>query len=310
MAAEPEWSDFRVLVALARAGSVAGAARELHVDHSTVSRRLAALEAAVGTMLVIRGGREFNLTADGRSLLAAAEAMQAAATPAVLAIRRAKAGLAGLVRVSVAPGFVPPLMRLLLPPLRVQHPELEVELVGAYHRADIAHGEVDIALRMVRPTEPDLVARRAVETGWFLFASRDYLDLHGWPASPADLGRHRLVLYVEAMHNVPALRWIEQYRCDGQHAFRVDNLEIARDAMSADAGIGVLPYFIAATAPNLMRVLPEPVDVNVGWIVYHETQRDTARIRAVASALPSCFETHAEWFSGFIAPQAKPADGA
>ena len=65
MAAEPEWSDFRVLVALARAGSVAGAARELHVDHSTVSRRLAALEAAVGTMLVIRGGREFNLTADG-----------------------------------------------------------------------------------------------------------------------------------------------------------------------------------------------------------------------------------------------------
>lgn len=99
---EPEWSDFRVLLALASAGSVAGAARELHVDNSTVSRRLAALEEAVGAKLIIRGGREFNGTAEGRTLLSAAKAMDSAVTQAMLSMRTAKAEVEGTVRVSIS----------------------------------------------------------------------------------------------------------------------------------------------------------------------------------------------------------------
>ncbi len=96
------WSDFKVLLALARAGSVAGAARELQVDSSTISRRLVALEEAVGAQLLIRGGREFNWTAEGRTLVAAGETMEGAATRALRSVRTAKAEVSGTVRVSVA----------------------------------------------------------------------------------------------------------------------------------------------------------------------------------------------------------------
>ena len=103
----PDWRDFKVLLALARAGSVAGAARELQVHNSTVSRRLAALEEAVGAKLLIRGGREFSWTAEGRTLLEAAEAMEAATTGALRAVRTSKVGVEGSVCISASPAFVP-----------------------------------------------------------------------------------------------------------------------------------------------------------------------------------------------------------
>src|SRR5436189_3806137 len=104
MDATPEWSDFRILLALSRAGSVAGAAKELGVDASTVSRRLTALEEGVGTRLVLRGGRELSWTAEGRAALAGAEAMEATVGEVLRECREAKLQAAGAVRVSVPPG--------------------------------------------------------------------------------------------------------------------------------------------------------------------------------------------------------------
>lgn len=295
---EPEWSDFKVLLALASAGSVAGAARELQVDNSTVSRRLAALEEAVGAKLIIRGGREFNWTSEGRTLLDAAEAMEAAAMQATCSVRSAKAEVEGTVRVSVAPAFVPILMQLMLPALRKKHPGLSVELSGDYRQAGLAKGEADVAVRMVRPSEGDLVARRAFDCGWFVFASKAYLEAHGRPASHAALSQHRLVLYIEAMHSVAPLRWMEQHRGSARQVSRVDNLEIACQTIAADGGIAVLPCFIADAIPHLQRVFPECIDVNTGWIVYHEAARDAARIHAVVEALAEFFERNEPIFSG------------
>ena len=204
----------------------------------------------------------------------------------------------GTVRVSVAPGFVPILMRLMLPGVREEHPALEVELSGDFHRADLAKGEADIAVRMARPSEPDLVARRACECGWFVYASTAYLAAHGTPGSPAELARHRLVLYAEALHNVAPLRWMEQHRPSARHVSRVDNLEIACQMIAADGGIAVLPCFIADAVGGLQRVFAERVGVNTGWIVFHETVRGAARIRVVVDALARCFELNATMFSG------------
>lgn len=298
---EPEWSDFRVLLALARAGSVAGAARELHVDNSTVSRRLAALEEAVGAKLIIRGGRDFNWTAQGRTLLGAAESMASAAAQATREVHVAKAEVEGAVRISVVPALVPILMRLMLPALRAKHPGLTVELSGDYQRVDLARGEGDVAVRMARPDETDLVARRAFEVGWFVYASKAYLDAHGRPGAPADLAQHRLVLYVEPMHNVAPLRWMEAHRGTARALSRVDNLEIAFQTIVADGGIAVLPAFVADATPTLERVFQDPIGVNTGWIVYHETLRGAARIRSVVDALAEVFERNESLFSGYRA---------
>jgi DNA-binding transcriptional LysR family regulator len=295
---EPEWSNFKVLLALAGAGSVAGAARELQVDHSTVSRRLAALEEALGTKLAIRGGRDFNWTTDGRTMLAAAQAMQCAATQATRSVRSAKAEVQGTVRISLAPGFVPFVIRLMLPALRERHPGLTVELRGDYKHADLAGGEADVAVRMSRPSEAALVGRRAFECGWSAYASKAYLDAQGRSESHADLARHRLVLYSESMLSIVPMRWLETYKETAPQVSRFDSVEIACQAIAADAGVTVLPCFIGDTFASLERVFQEPVSVNTGWIVYHETVRDAARVRAVVDALVVFFEENAAMFDG------------
>lgn len=296
-----EWSDFKVLLALRRAGSVAGAARGLQVDNSTVSRRLAALEEAVGARLLLRGGREFTWTAEGRALLEAGEAMEAAATAALRTVRTAKVEVGGTVRVSVPPGFVPVLMRQFLPALREAHPSLRVELDGGFQRADLARGDADIAVRMARPDEPDLVARHAFDCGWFAYASASYLDARGRPENFEALSRHELVLYSEALHRVPPLRWMEAYRGEARDLLRVDNLEIASQTSAAGGGIAVLPCVIADPMPELRRVFAERVAVNSGWVVYHESARDTSRIGVVAEALQAFFRGHEAMFSGAAA---------
>lgn len=293
----PEWSDFRVLLALARGGSVAGAARELQVDNSTVSRRLAALEEAVGTQLLIRGGREFTWTAQGRTLVKAAEAMEAAVEQASLDVRTANVEMEGTVCISVVPALVPLLVTEFLPDLQAAHPGLNIELNGAYQSVDLAKGEADIAVRMARPEQPDLIARQAMDHEWAVFAAKSYLEASGHPASFDELSSHKLVLYAESMHSIPALKWMEAYRGDSRHVSRVDNVEIACQSICAGGGITVLPVFIGDPMPELVRVFPAPIAVATSWVVYHEAARNTTRVRVVADALLEFLLNHRELFA-------------
>jgi DNA-binding transcriptional LysR family regulator len=292
----PEWNDFKILVALGRAGSVAAAGRELGIDGSTVSRRLTALEDSLGARLIVRGGREFAWTAEGRAALAAAEAMESAVGGAVRACRDAQLEASGAVRISLSPAFVPIVLNRMLPALRETQPSLKLDIRGDYRQVDLVKGEADIAVRMVRPTEAGLVGRRTFEAGWCVFTSITYAGTRGTPASIGALAEHQLVLYDEGMHSVEPLRWIETHR--GTNFVRVDNLEIASQLIAAGGGIGVLPAFFEVNVPGLLRVFPEPVTSNSGWVVYHEAARDKARVRAAVAALVEFFEAQKPLFSG------------
>ena len=298
--ADPEWSDFKIILALARGGSVAGAARVMAVDHSTVSRRLAALEDSMGARLIVRGGREFAWTAEGRTLLVAAEAMESAVASASRTVRAAKLEIEGAVRVSCSPAFVPVLMQMMLPKVREQHPLLTIELSGDYRAVELAKGEADIAVRMSRPGELDLVARQAFECGWCVYASKAYVAARGLPSSPEALASHSLVLYVEAMHSVAPLRWMEAHRGPSTQIARVDNLEISSQLIASGGGIGVLPCFIGEPMGELVRVFPEPMAFNTGWIVYHEAVRSSVRVRATVDALAGFFQREGKFFSGRV----------
>ena len=294
---DPDWSDLKVLLAVARQGSVAGAARSLEVDHSTVSRRLTALEEVFGAKLLIRGGREFSWTAEGRVVLAAAETVESAILDATRKIRTARLEAEGTVRVSVPPAFIPPLMPMLAA-ARARHPLLEIQLLGDFRRVDLARGEAEIAIRMSRPEEPDLVGRKAFECGWCAYASSAYLAEQGRPATVDELPRHQLVLYVESMHNIPPLCWMEAYRDAATRVTRVDNLDIVAGVLLTGSGIGLLPSFIAERHAGLVRVFPDPVVFNSGWIVYHNALRETTRVRAVIDALVDFFESERALFTG------------
>lgn len=296
-AMELDWSDLKIILALSRAGSVAAAARALGVDQSTVSRRLSALEESVGARLILRGGRDFALTTEGRAMSAAAETVEAAIGDASRAVRIAKLEVSGTVRISCPPAFVPHVFSAVAA-VRETYPRLVGEISGAYGTVDLAKGEADVALRAFRPSDPDLVSRKLVDCAWAVYTSRAYAGAHGLPKTIDELPQHALVVYAAPMHSVVALRWMDDHRGDATRLTRVDNLEIAAEVTAAGSGLVVLPCFVAAKHESLVRAFAEPVWINAINCVYHASARDTARVRAVSEAFASYFEAKAAFFLG------------
>ena len=302
---EPEWSDFKILLALQHGGSVAGAARVLGVDHSTVSRRLVALETAIGTCLIVRTSREFSWTTAGKTMLAAAEAIKPIVENATRDVRGQSQGANCAVRVSLPPGFSSFMSRLFL--ARTDAPsDVAIELCGENRTVDLAKGEADLALRMFRPSEPGLVARQVLEFGWLLCAAPAYIEARGLPKTPAELAEHSIILYVESFHRVAGPRWLEDHRGGARISVHVDNTEVAAHNIASGAGIGVVPAFVAATREaELIRVFREPVAFTTGFIVYHEAVRDVARVRSAAEFLRSVIEDNAAAFRGVLKEPAR-----
>lgn len=288
---DPDWDDLKILLALARGGSVAGAARTLEVDHSTVSRRLAAIEEAFGAQLLVRGGREFAWTAAGKQALAAAESVEALILEATRSLRTARQNIAGIVKVATTPS----LLAVLAPAVtcfQQRYPALEFEFLAGSERADLARGDADIAVRFARPTEPDLIGRHVCDVGMGLYASLAYEQQYGLPANPAELHTHRLVLLAESMHRYGQhLRWLEDYRDERTVISRVDNFQSAEQLIAMARGIGTLPRYVADPNPALRRVFPEPHSHVGCYLVYHASLRDTARIKAACEVMRAAVES-------------------
>jgi DNA-binding transcriptional LysR family regulator len=297
VALELDWGDFKLILALSRGGSVAGAGRLLGVDSSTISRRLGAMEQAIGACLVLRGGRDFSFTAEGMTAVSAAEAMEKIVFSTTSSIHAAKTEIEGTVRISSVPSMV----RLLMPlPLIVaqKHPKLSIELNAVTRMIDFAKGEADIAIRMVRPTEIDLIAKRALELGAAVYASKTYAARRRLPSSFAELSQHPLIQYVEPLLRVPMYRWMEDYADKYAPATRVDGAEMAFSLVASGAGLSVLNCYAGDSSPDLIRVFPDPVASATGWIVYHEAARNSARIRAVTEILTEFFAERAALLAG------------
>ena len=295
--AEAEWNDFKVLLALSRGGSIAGAARLLGVDNSTVSRRLAAVEAALGASLIVRGGGEFVFTPEGKSILAAATAMEASASVAASSVRAARDELEGVVRISC----VPSMLRVLMPfqaAVAEKYPRLSVELDSSVRVVDLAKGDADISVRMTKPKELDVIPVFSFEWGGAVFASQAYLRAHGHPKNMGELKTHRLVRYVESVQHLPIYNWIEKHVDKDTPSIRVENAEMAFGMIMQGAGIGVISCFYGDVSAEIVRVFPEPVFSTIGCIVIHESMRGSARIRAVVDMLSAYLTERKSSLSG------------
>jgi len=281
---EIEWSDFKVVLALSRGGSIAGAGRILGVDSSTVSRRLAAVEEALGGLLVLRGGKEFRFTPEGTFALQAAEAMEASVNAAANGIKSSKQVIEGTVKITTVGSFFPvlnPVSEL----LHEKYPRLRIEINDSDRMVDLAAGDTDIAWRMVLPTAPDLIARKAVDLGWCVFASKEYAAHYGLPKVPVELRDHRLILHAESRRHLEGFRWLEQFTSGKETVVRVQTTSVTLLTVLSGAGITTLPACIASEHLNLIKVFAEPFYFQPSYLVYHESQRNSARIRAVVDGV-------------------------
>jgi DNA-binding transcriptional LysR family regulator len=280
------WELYRSFLGVLREGSLSGAARALGVAQPTVGRHIKALEEALGLVLFTRSQTGLLATEAAQALRLHAQAMESTAA----ALERTAAsygdGVRGVVRITASEVVGVEVLPGALALLRRHHPDLRVELVLSNAIHDLLQREADIAVRMTRPTQDQLVARRVGTIDCGLHASAAYLERHGTPATLEDLASHTLVGYDSMTPVVRAAlkRWPQLGR---KHvALRTDS-DVAQLALiRAGAGIGVCQVPLAQRPPALVRILPDafnlPFDV---WITMHEDLRDSPRCRVTFDAL-------------------------
>jgi DNA-binding transcriptional LysR family regulator len=281
---EFDWNDLRDLLAIARAGSLAGAARALGVNHSTLFRRLNACEARLGVRVFDRRADGYVLTREGEAIRGHAEV----ADNAVQEVARQIAGrdfrLAGELRLTTAPSLAHDYVAPLLPGFRRHYPDIRVELAVGDQDFDLSRREADLALRATRQPPPHLVGRRVLDLPWFACASPAYLRRRGTPTGVAGLGGHDLIGADRAFQRVSVFEWQQREFADERIVARSNDLD-PRAAM-AEAGLGIALLPIDQHRPKLRRLFALEQRFTGGlWLLTHADLRHTARVKALSDYL-------------------------
>lgn len=274
------WDDLRFFLAVARSGSLKGAARVLSVDPTTVGRRISTLESELRTKLFVRTPEQLELTAAGRALLERAERIEAE----VLACERELSGLdpsiSGPLRVTAADGFVNYLLLPALEELRREHPGLTLDLCADTRMRDLSRREADLAIRLGRPREPALIARRIGKVHFGLYASAHYLDRKGAPRNSSALGSHDFIGFDASLDAIPQVKWLHRTVPSAHYVLRTNNTTTQTLAASLGHGLVLLPSFVAQRDPRLRRLLPRlQCPSRELWGVTHADLKDNARVK-------------------------------
>ncbi len=280
------WNDARVFLALTRQLTLRGAARDLNVDQATVSRRICALEKALGSTLFLRTASGYRLTDVGETLLDAAERMEASADELERLAQSKDKALSGEVRLtttdSLAVDFVIPAVAR----LHACYPEVRVNLNSSSDLMNLSRRGADIAIRTLKPDNPDLVVRRLASWPMGLFASQRYLDEHGAPTPGTAFAGHDLIVYEPYLKAARELALVGEPVGAGRIVMAGNTSIMLRQAIAAGLGVGEIPIYMGQQ-DGLVRVWPtrerdRPYEV---WMVTHADLRHTGRIRVVIEAL-------------------------
>jgi DNA-binding transcriptional LysR family regulator len=270
--------DLRYLLAVARAGRLVSAATLLGVDHTTVRRRLDRLEAALGVRLLDRGADGWELTAIGRVVAARAAPLEHVVEEVVGAASGGGDGLRGTVRIVAPEGFGTLFVTPCLARVRAEHPGITIELVTSTSPLSLRGSGYDIAVTVGSAASSRLTAVPLAPYSLRLYASRDYLAAHPPIRSLADLERHPLVFYVDALLTVRELDLAPVL--NGMHVgFGSTNVFAQLEATRRGAGIGLLHAFMAEREESLVCVLPGEVDFRLQFSL--SVRRDSIEVDAV-----------------------------
>lgn len=292
-----DWNDLRYFLAVARAGTLAAAARDLGVEHTTVGRRIGALEASLGTRVFVRGKDGFALTAAGQAMLADVGAIAELVEKIERGVAGHDARVAGTVRLTVPEAAVSFMVQQ-LPALRERHPELVVELLSGNRAFDLRRGEADLALRFLDVTDGELVARRIGSAGWALYAAPAYLERRGRPSAPSALDGHEVLGFDASLAEVTGAQWLAAHAKNASIVHRGNSIAAIANAASVGLGIAPLPCFVGDAEPSLVRVADEVIGSRDILLVAHPDLSRVARVRATMDFLVDVFARTADLWSG------------
>jgi DNA-binding transcriptional LysR family regulator len=279
------WTDLSYLVALARAGRLALASERLKVDATTISRRIAILERALGARLFERDQGRFTLTAAGQKVALRAERIEFEVDEIKREVAGVDAEVFGLVRVTAPPWMVSHVLLPSLSKLQEKHNDLTLELIAEARNLDVARRDADIAVRMSRPVkEQRAVARRLTSLDFAVYG-------------PADADPHRLrwISFESNMSGLPQSAWIaDAMRSERatQPALLVNDSAIALHAIAAGIGKTILPCVLGDRAMGVVRLSGRrPILSRDVWLMTHPELRNLSRIRVVHDWLETAIST-------------------
>ncbi len=286
MARDPDWTLIRSFLAVLRAGSLSAAARRLRLAQPTLGRHIAALEGDLGQALFTRAPAGLVPTAAALAMRPMAEAMEQAAAALLRAAEGADDPARGTVRITASEVMGAQVLPPILAELQRRHPGLVLELALENRAGDLLRRDADIAVRMFRPKQDALLARRIGHLGLGLYAHRDYLTRHGAPRSVAELPLFHVIGFdrddssarAVAEGTLPIDRTLFRVRSDS---------DLAQAALlRAGLGIGAMQHRLAADMPELVPVLAAEVQLGLEvWLAMHEDQRGNAAVRAAFEVL-------------------------
>lgn len=279
---EPEWSHLQTLLILARTQRLASAGRRLRIDHSTVSRHIASLEAAFNVRLFDRREEGFLLTAEGERLFRVAEQMESLMMDVHSDIVGKDLQLTGTVRIGVPDGLGVGFLAPRLASFASQQPGLAIELVAISRIFNLTKREADIAITLTRPAKGRLVASKLLDYTLQLYATRAYLAGHNPIRKVSDLLEQSIVAFIEDLNPISQLNFLDEIHKAIQPCFTSSTIICQSEAILAGAGVGVLPRFMAVKHPELECVLEDQVNIKrTFWLCVHADLRRLTRIRVL-----------------------------
>lgn len=290
---EMDWSDLRTVLAIVRGGGLSGAARDLGTQHSTVFRRLEAIEARLGVKLFERGRSGYRPTAHGDVIADAARTMEDAALAAERRVQGADARLAGTIRIATSEVLASYLLPRLLGDFLNAHPDIELELTVSNRQVDLQRREADLALRATIEPSESLVGRRLATLQYAIFATADVLQSVRIPSGRAGAGQKPPPLeslpwvgFDSREGDLQIMRALREMLPSIRPRLRADSLMTMLRMAATGAGAVVLPAFAGAQEPCLIRITPvfERPTMDL-WLLHHPDVRGNARVRALMQHL-------------------------
>ncbi|SDX16516.1 transcriptional regulator, LysR family [Ruegeria halocynthiae] len=281
-----DWNHIRAFLTTAETGSLSAAARQLGQTQPTLSRQIAALEADLGVMLFERVGRSLEITQAGVELLDHTRTMGEAANRISLAASGQAQSIEGSVRITASDVMAAYILPDLLREIRTQAPRLRIDVIASNDIRDLMRREADIAIRHVRPDQPDLIAKLVQEASGHFYATTEYLNRAGRPTCKGELSQHEFISFGDTAQMIAYLKPLCINLSDENFRLGSQNGIVAWEYAKQGFGIAPMSQVVGDATPGVERVIPEmePITFPI-WLTTHRELHTSRRIRLVFDLL-------------------------